>query len=386
MVANAKLVITQLTWDEGDQPKPGTPITFSITVKNTGPEVLPANVKQTTIKVFIDRAELPEIKYNGEIALGETKVFESTVWEAIPGNHVITATVDFAVPSPDNYGTGATYTKNMRVADNALPVPAVAAAAGMNTLTFSDDFTSPDTIDMGATGNIGYKWYPTRPYGEPTLEPSDYEITENGILLKHKINTFNYGLCMLDIRTGAGWGYTHGYMEAKFRVPPKRLVKEGKGSPAIWALPPEKLWCRCNEWSELDHLEYWGDIFGTNEDNEMFYTVTVHHQKDDGKNKIHYHAYNLKTSRHFGVLDDGDWHVMGWLWDKGFLTTYVDGKEIMTQKWSKDDVPEPAGNLKLGETLDGAFAILDEQVMPITISGAETFPMEVDYLNIWQTK
>ena len=100
MIANAKLVITDLTWNAGDQPKPGTPITFSVTVKNAGPEVLPADVKQTTIKLFIDRTELPEIKYNGEIALGETKVFESVVWEATPGNHVITATVDFACRAP----------------------------------------------------------------------------------------------------------------------------------------------------------------------------------------------------------------------------------------------------------------------------------------------
>ncbi len=383
MKANAKLVITDLTWNAGDQPKPATPITFSVAVKNEGPEVLPADVKQTTIKVFIDRTELPEIKYNGEIALGETKVFESVVWEATEGNHVITATVDFAVPSPDNYGTGVSFTKNLRVAENALEVPAVAAAVGMNTLTFSDDFTTLDTIDVDATGNIGYKWYPTRPYGATTLKPTDYEITENGILLKEEKSTFNYGLCMLDIRTGAGWGYTHGYMEAKFRMPRVRLTKEGKGSPAIWALPPDKLWCRCNDWVEFDHMEYWGDKFGTNEDGRMLYTVTLHHQKDDGKNKCHYHVNNRKTSHHLG-LDDGEWHVMGWLWDKGYLTTYVDGKEIMTQKWSQDGVPSPDGALVLGDTLESAFAILDSQVMPVTISGAETWPMEVEYLNIWQ--
>ena len=383
MIANAKLVITDLTWNAGDQPKPATPITFSVAVKNEGPEVLPADVKQTTIKVFIDRTELPEIKYNGEIALGETKVFESVVWEATEGNHVITATVDFAVPSPDNYGTGVTFTKNLRVAEKALEVPAPAAAVGMNTLTFSDDFTTLDTIDVDATGNIGYKWYPTRPYGATTLKPTDYEITENGILLKEEKSTFNYGLGMLDIRTGAGWGYTHGYMEAKFRMPILRLTEEGSGSPAIWALPPDKLWCRCNDWVEFDHMEYWGDKFGISEEGRMLYTVTLHHQKDDGRNKCHYNVNNRKTSHHFG-LDDGEWHVMGWLWDKGYLTTYVDGVEIMTQKWSQDGVPSPEGNLVLGDTLDDALAILDSQVMPITISGAETWPMEVAYLNIWQ--
>ncbi len=384
MKANAKLVITDLTWNTGSQPKPGTPITFSVAVKNEGPEVLPADVKQTTIKLFIDRTELPEMKYNGEIALGETKVFESVVWEATEGNHVITATVDFAVPSPDNYGTGVTFTKNLRVAENALEVPAPAAAKGMNTLTFSDDFATSDTIDMDATGAMGYKWYPTRPYGEPTLEKSDYEITQDGILLKHKVNSFNYGLGMLDIRTGAGWGFTHGYMEVKIRMPRVRLTKEGQGIPAIWALPPEKLWCRCNDWVEVDHLEYWGDIFGTNEEGQLLYTVTLHEQKDNGQSDIRYHVHNLGTSHHFGDLDDDGWHVMGWMWEKGYLTTYVDGVEIMTQKWSEDSAPVPTANMKKGDTMDGAFAILDSQVLPITISGAETWPLEVAYLNVWQ--
>jgi hypothetical protein len=134
-------------------------------------------------------------------------------------------------------------------------------------------------------------------------------------------------------------------------------------------------------------MEYWGDKYWTPQCHEMLYTVTLHHQKDDGRNKFHYHVNNRKTSHHFG-LDDGDWHVMGWLWDKGYLTTYVDGKEIMTQKWSKEGVPSPEGYLatgeEFGETLNGAFAVLDEQVMPVTISGAETWPMEVEYLNIWQ--
>ncbi len=381
MKANAKLAITDLTWNAGDQPKPGVPITFSVTVKNEGPEVLPADVKQSVVTVFIDRTALPQIKYNGALAVGESKVFESTVWEAVEGNHVITAAVDFAVPSPNNYGTGVIVTKNLRVAQEALEVPAVAAEKGMNTLTFSDDFTTLDTVDVNATGNMGYKWYPTRPYGEPTLEPTDYELTENGLLLKHKVNTFNYGLGMLDIRTGAGWGYTHGYMETKFRMPPKRLVEGEQGIPAIWALPPEKLWSWCNDWVEMDYLEYWGDMFGE----DLLYTVTMHHQQDDCNNHLHYHAINRGTSHHFGLCD-GQWHTMGWLWEERYLTTYVDGKEIMTQTWSKDGVPAPEGFQRLGETLCGAFSVFDSQVMPITISGAESWPLEIEYLNIWQAK
>ncbi len=387
MIVNTKLVITDVTWNAENQPKPGTPITFSVTVKNAGPEVLPADVKQSTVKVFIDRTELLEIKYNGALAVGESRVFESVVWEATPGNHVITATVDFAVPSPDNYGTGVTFTKNLRVAEEALPIPAPAAAVGMNTLTFSDDFTTWDTIDLNGTGKMGYKWYVTIPFEAPSTRLQDLELTPDGLLLKKSNIVFNYALGTMDMVTGAGWGYTHGYMEAKFRMPKHRYTEKTNHHPAIWALPPDKLWCRCNEWVEFDHMEYWGDKFWIPEWQEMLYTVTLHHQKDDAASQIHYHAKNSnKTSHHYGKLDDNDWHTMGWLWDKGYLTTYVDGEEIMTQKWSKDGVPEPAGTLVKGETLDGALAILDSQVMPVTISGAETWPMEVEYLNIWQAK
>ncbi len=380
MVQKAKLVLTDLSWNAGDQPKPGTPITFSVTVKNEGPQTLIGDAKQSVVIVSIDRTPLRQIKFNETMEVGESRVFESVVWEATPGNHVITAAVDFTLPSPNNYGSGLYITKNMRVADEALPIPAVAAAAGMNTLTFSDDFTTLDTIDVNATGDFGYKWYPTRPYGASTLKPTDYEITEDGILLKEEKSTYNYGLGMLDIRTGAGWGYTHGYLEVKFRMPADPLSgnRDG-GSPAIWSLPPEKMWTWCNDWVEFDHMEYWGKTLTEN----YLYTVSLHHMKDDCNNHGNYNVGNVRTVNHFG-MNDGDWHVMGWLWEEGRLTTYVDGEEIMTQRWSKDGVPEPEARLGKGDTLDGAFSILDSQVMPMVISGAKTWPMEVAYLNIWQ--
>ncbi len=378
MVHKAKLVITDLSWNAGDQPKPGTPITFSVTVKNEGPQTLLADAKQSVVIVFIDRTPLPQIKFNETFAVGESRVFESVVWEATPGDHVITATMDFAKPSPNNYGTGVIVTKHMRVADEALPIPAVAAAAGMNTLTFSDDFTTLSTIDVNATGSIGYKWYPTRPYDMTTLEPTDYEITENGLLLKEEKSTHNYGLCMLDIGTGAGWGYNHGYMEAKFRMPAVRLT-EGKGGPAIWSLPDKRLWLWCNEWVEVDFMEYWGNTFAE----DLLYTVSLHHMKDDCDFHTNYRIDNHKTSHHYG-MGDGDWHVMGWLWEEGYLTTYVDGEKVMTQTWSKNGVPEPPAKIFTGDTADGAYALLDSQVMPVVINGAKTWPLEMEYLRIWQ--
>ena len=41
-----------------------------------------------------------------------------------------------------------------------MEAPEIAKKYGMTRLVFEDDFESMDTIDLGATGEEGYKWYP----------------------------------------------------------------------------------------------------------------------------------------------------------------------------------------------------------------------------------
>ncbi|MBQ8740811.1 MAG: family 16 glycosylhydrolase [Clostridia bacterium] len=378
---NAKLAITELIWNAENQPKPGTPLTFTVTLTNVGDVEFSAECKKISLTVQVNREQLSVIEFDGNLAAGESVTIDSSVWEAVHGNHVVCATLDFAQPCWDNFGTGVIFVKNLRVSDKTLPVPPLAAKVGMNTLTFSDDFTTLDTIDTAATGKLGYKWYPTRPYGATTLKPTDYEITENGLLLKEEENYWNYGLNMMDVVTAAGWGFTHGYMEARFRMPSLRAVEGTKGVPAIWSFPPEKLFSKCRDWVEMDWMEYWGDMYGE----DLLYTVTMHHQQfvDPSTPQYVYWANNRSTSHHYG-LSDGKWHVMGWLWKKGSLTTYVDGKEIMTQHWSKDDVPTPDAKLNQGDWLKGTFSPIDHQLMPVIINGAFGWPLELDYLNIWQ--
>lgn len=374
------LVITALDWDAENQPKPGTPITFSVAVKNEG-----IQEESATVTVFVDRVALPEIRLERPLKQGKTHVFESVVWEATAGNHVITAVLNGVKPTPRNFGTGVTFTKNLRVCENALSIPAPAAAAGMNTLTFSDDFTDASTIDWDATGDVGYKWYLTLPFGAPDTKPEDMELTKDGILLKKKNIVFNYGLGMMDIKTGAGWGYTHGYMEARIRVPKDCTVEKTKHHPSIWALSPEMMWCKQPEYVELDFLEYWGTKFCP----EYLYTVTIHQIKTETPpnepQKIVFHANNFPASHHYG-LGDEEWHTMGWLWEKGSLTTYLDGEKLFTQTWSKDGDPTPSFKVGVGEHKPGIFELLDHQLLPVTICGGEEFSMEVAYLNVWQTK
>ena len=380
MNKNVNLKITDITWNGGNQIKTGTPVVFTVTLTNDGTEDMQPTVQQTVIQLHIDRAEPIWFRYDGGLKVGESKTFDFPVWEAMAGNHAITATVNFAMPSPTIWESGEVFVKYLRVADEALAVPTVAAEAGMNTLTFSDDFTSLDTIDMNATGEVGYHWYVTRPFGVRTLKPDDYSLTKDGLSIHIDTPQINYGLAMVDARTGAGWGYKHGYMEARIRLD-RRNSTEVKKGPAIWGLPALRYWCYIDHWLEMDHMEYWGDTMGMGGD---LMTVTMHEQiySHGDKEPIKRWIKNSNTCYQHG-LGDCEWHTLGWLWEEGSLTTYFDGELLMKQEWGgANGVPELevlAGDM--GET---PFTVFDKYTYPITISGAKGWPMEVDYLNIWQ--
>ncbi len=380
MTESVKLKITDIAWNGGNQVKPGTSVVFTVTMKNEGIEDMLPAVQQTVIQLHIDRAEPVWFRYDGGLKVGESKTFDFPVWEAVEGNHAITATINFANPSPTTWESGMVFVKYLRVAEKALEVPEFAAAAGMNTLTFSDDFTTLDTIDVNATGKVGYHWYLTRPYGMTTLKPTDFVLTEDGIHLQLEEPTHNYGIAMVDSRTGAGWGYKHGYLECRFKVADDRVIPDTKGSPAIWSMPAERYWCFTNHWLEMDYMEYWGSIFSE----KKAYTVTMHEQTCEygsGHGATNW-IKNQNTFWHYG-LDDNEWHVMGWLWEEGSVTTYLDGKQIMQQKWGGAN-GEPEFSVVNGELGENPFCIFDKYTQPVTICGAKGWPMEVDYLTIWQ--
>ncbi len=382
MNENVKLKITDITWNGGNQVKTGTSVVFTVTLKNEGTaDLLPA-LQQTVVQLHIDRAEPIWFRYDDGLKVGESKTFDFPTWEAVAGNHAITATVNFAMPSPTTWESGVVFVKYLRVADEALAVPEFAAAAGMNNLVFSDDFTTLDTIDVNATGEVGYHWYVTRPYGMTDVTPEDYSLTENGINLHVHNSPHHYELAMVDSRTGAGWGYKHGYVECRFKVQPDASEPGVKGGPAIWAMPAERYWCFIDHWVEVDHMEYWGNYF---EGGERIYSVTLHEQSCEYGNGHGATRWGKNIKPVYPGLGDGEWHTMGWLWEEGRFTAYIDGKELFTQRWNKDGtVVEPEINLVRGERFEASFAVLDEYSLPVTISGDAKWPMEVDYLRVWQ--
>lgn len=61
----------------------------------------------------------------------------------------------------------------------AITPPSIAQKLGMTRLVFEDDFDSPDTIDIHATGGEGYKWYVRRPYRATTFTTEDFSIKDS---------------------------------------------------------------------------------------------------------------------------------------------------------------------------------------------------------------
>ena len=163
---------------------------------------------------------------------------------------------------------------------------------------------------------------------------------------------------------------------------PDAFVEGTKGGPAIWAMPAERYWCFIDHWVEVDHMEYWGNYHGGG---ERIYNVSLHEQSCEYGNG-HGATRWVKNAKPIYVgLGDDEWHTMGWLWEKGRFTAYIDGKELFTQRWNEDGSGlEPEMYWVKGERYDAPYAVLDKYSLPVTISGDAKWPMEVDYFRIWQ--
>lgn len=252
-----------------------------------------------------------------------------------------------------------------------IPVPKVAKKVGFDKLIFQDEFDSLDTIDVKATGKKGYNWYVTRPYGESTLEPDDYKVEDGVLTVCNKETSFNYGLGTMDCQTRNGFNYQFGYLEMRLRMPDP-VDKNGEGGPAVWSLPPETLYSESHAWVEMDFMEYWGDdCFGT----------SLHDMEiDENENRW----WRRNTENCFYSFGDGDWHVLSYMWVKGSMTCYLDGKVYLKQTWAPGEYPVPLDEVVQGEPGPGAFVKMDSQYLPIFLGGSVKHPLEVDWIRVWQ--
>ena len=382
------LVVNEIVWDGGnEQVKPGTELTFYVMIENKGEDPVPAGSTIDT-DICVDGTPVQTISYlvPADMAGGSTALIPGTApWAAVEGDHVISARVNSTMSvlefDPTNNNL---FQKDLRVNDVILEIPEIAANAGFDTLGFSDDFNNINLIDSGDTRTDGYKWYVSRPYGTASVTTDGYYI-ENGILKLVDPNpVYNMSLTTAEYNSGIGFTYNQGYMEVRIRIPRPRENQEGEtGIPAIWALPIEKLQGSDTvPWVEMDWLEYWGDQGGRKP--EGYYTITLHDQGPAGDPNSHWY----RNPNHGQVgLGDGEWHTMGWLWVKNAVIGYLDGVETFRFTYDPEDFSDPmASVVKPGSAEDvgiGAFSLMNEQWLPVHISGSKDNPMEMDYIRIW---
>ena len=370
----AGVIVTDVTWDGANQPKPGAKVVFSAYLKNNGTA---AATEAVSVALYVNQEKVFTQNYEKGIAAGETVQVKFPKWKAVAGEHVVTVVLNDTQPDRFNWVDHQHLAANIRVADKALEVPEVAEKYGMTKLTFSDDFTTLDLIDKDCTGAYGYKWYSNLPYEGDDALPTDYKLTDAGISLERVPTRFSWTLCTLDNETGAGWGYTHGYMEMRVRSPGDRLFGE-RGKPAVWSLPPGKIMSLRGlkeHYVETDFLEFFeDDIFATTL-HDLRYTDTTPSE--------YIHWYKNSNFENVGMRD-GEWHTMGFVRRNGMMKCYLDGEEYMALYWEDDQKAYPeALLLKDGDGV-GAFTIADTQLMPLIVHGTNTWPLEIDYIQVWE--
>jgi hypothetical protein len=323
-------------------------------------------------------------EYTNDIAVGETVlVTADTAWEALKGDHMITASVDAALSEPRQGRAGNARSAHVRVADEILEPPPQAAAKGFNVLTFSDDFDSIDTVDTTGSGVEGYHWYVTRPWGEDNIENGRDYTVKDSVMNLHNVDTrWNYGMCTIDTMKPVGYAFNKGYIEYRLRMKENADTGHVVGIriPAVWSFGTKTIWAdalgRYNEKGvELDWMENWGDKYEPN-----YVTVTLHDTfQEQGKEGQTYHYTTSGGNIRGTNVVDGEWHVMSMQWSDGKLLSYIDGRMVDKIEYGPDRYPYPRPkNCQLG-----TFSHLDEQNMPIIIGGADDFPLELDWVRVW---
>ncbi len=285
-----------------------------------------------------------------------------------------------------------------------VEVPEAAAAAGMTKLAFSDDFDSYDTIDFSGEGKEGYNWYVDRPYGGDTLTQEEITIQDGVMTFAPKNCPASIGLPTFSAKGKTGYAMHFGYAEARIRfsVEELSLASEGRnGFPSFWGVSVVDVvgesW---NRVGELDILEA-HQVEADNPQSDVIYTGTIHdHVKlADGTKQIATNVTNATGA--FGLHDvlDSEWHTYAALWTENYIAWYMDGQLMHSARFSESEYPvyyyrdieeplnwnESIESSLAGRTWQGAQSILNSDRMVLFLGAHETWPMEVDWVRVWET-
>ena len=269
------------------------------------------------------------------------------------------------------------------------PSPTVPAAAGKyNRLAFEDNFDSISTIDTGNTGAPGFKWYPAgvHKWGKPDTQPSEYSVNNSVLRIAPTHSTYNRNFMTRDPNTGEGQSFGRGYYEVRMRVDAdgvRNVPPENSSWPAFWAQSNHLHRLNQRPYVELDMVEIMRK-------DEFLGTLWAHHGGQFDKSLM---IKNRKADYRNSNYHSADWHTYGCLWDTNGVEWYIDGALVLKQYWGEkrnllapnDPQQNPVAADGTNPTLSNPFGLFDsETAIDVILGTGKTWPMEVDWVRVWQ--
>jgi hypothetical protein len=216
-------------------------------------------------------------------------------------------------------------------------------------LVFDDEFngTSLDTT----------KWFTERPYGLAPLA-SQYISVQNGYLTISGDGGYNWGIATVGPGMQGFVANGGAYFEARWQF--NQATSGNGGWPSFWSTNAQSAYGTVPAYALEVDWEYFGTVFG-GPGNES--AGGIHDWSPAGQVA----GQGFSTT----LNDDGQWHVNSFLWIPGqAITWYVDGQSIGT-------LPIQAGG-----TYDGVSG--PDQFMPVILGTATGWPVNFDYVHVWQ--
>jgi hypothetical protein len=153
----------------------------------------------------------------------------------------------------------------VNVGGGGLQPPPQAAAQGLTSLVFNEDFNSLSGIDMADSRQAGFNFYRFKPFGFGVLPTSDMSVSNSVLTINQATGGNDAGYAMgstCGIGSNQFVGFTAtggGYFEA--RIANSATGSGGNGWPAFWSMSDDHLWqsVDVNFW-EVDFYEKLGNV------------------------------------------------------------------------------------------------------------------------------
>jgi beta-glucanase (GH16 family) len=239
--------------------------------------------------------------------------------------------------------------------------PTQATAAGMTDLSFDDEFTTSSTISPNGSGS--YNWYATNFFNaSATLPASGYSVQNGYLTIKTDDSGYSDGLATAAPgHTAQAW--QHGYFEASIRFNP--AGNEGSAWPAFWSWSIEDATGQDNSngtrgpYGELDFMEAYPI-----RPKQIAIATTIHQWLN---------GYSVSQNSNNGPsipagTNFSQFHIYGCLWTPDKVVWYFDNKPVTT-------------------VLTGPgtpFTAIEQEHMFIILGAGRNWPMDVDYVHVWQ--